>query len=77
MKKYTGVIGYELLNEPGPPSLYEGKDGDIKLENVLPGIVGQKFLTQFYERLQTEIRKEDDQSIIFWEPVSKNLLLTT
>ena len=65
MKKYTGVIGYELLNEPGPPSLYEGKDGDIKLENVLPGIVGQKFLTQFYERLQTEIRKEDDQSIIF------------
>ena len=76
MKKYTSVIGYELLNEPGPANIYEGKDGDVKLENLLPGIVGQKFLTQFYERLQMEIRKEDDQSIIFWEPVSLNVFLT-
>ena len=76
LKKYKSVIGYELLNEPGPANIYEGKDRDVKIENLLSGIVGRKFLTQFYERLQKEIRKEDDQSIIFWEPVSKNLIHT-
>ena len=45
------------------------------MENLLPGIIGKKFLTQFYDRLQREIRKEDDESIIFWEPVSRGAIL--
>ena len=63
-KHHKSVIGYELLNEPGVPNIFK----DVL--NFLPGIAGKKFLQQFYDKLQTAIRKADDQTIIFWEPVS-------
>lgn len=63
-KKYKSVIGYELLNEPFAPDIYKDT------LNLLPGITGKKYLKGFDERLQATIRKEDDESIIFWEPLT-------
>ena len=70
-KKFKSVIGYELLNEPGPANIYHGNQGDVDMKNLFPGIIGKNFLTQFYDRIQKEIRKEDEESIIFWEPVCR------
>ena len=38
--------------------------------NLLPGLQGKTFLKPFDEIIQQAIRKIDDESIIFWEPVS-------
>ena len=65
-KGRKSVIGYNLINEPWTANIY--KDA----VNLLPGVAGKKFLVPLYERLQKAIRKIDDETIIFWEPVSRS-----
>ena len=68
--KFDSVIGYELMNEPFAGNVFE--EGHLK---ILPGISGEENLVPFYDIIQNEIRKIDDDTLIFWEPVSIKLLI--
>ena len=68
--KFDSVIGYELMNEPFAGNVFE--EGHLK---ILPGIAGEENLVPFYDIIQSEIRKIDDETIIFWEPVSTKLAI--
>ena len=71
--KFDSVIGYELMNEPFAGNVFE--EGHLK---ILPGVAGEENLVPFYDIIQSEIRKVDDETIIFWEPVStKSAILYT
>ena len=53
------------MNEPFAGNIFE--DDHLKL---IPGIAGETNLVPFYDIVQKSIRKIDDDTIIFWEPVS-------
>lgn len=63
-KDVDGVLGYELLNEPWA--------GDIYTDPTLmfPGNAGSKNLQPSYTSVAEAIREVDDNSIIFYEPVT-------
>ena len=69
-KNFDSVIGYELMNEPFAGNVFE--EGHLK---ILPGIAGEENLVPFYDIIQSEIRKIDDETIILWEPVSIKLAI--
>ena len=58
------ILGYELLNEPWTGDIY----ADTSL--LLPGNAGFRLLQPFYDAASEGIREEDDETIIFWEPVT-------
>ena len=64
-KSFDSIIGYELMNEPFAGNIFEGDH--LKF---VPGIAGETNLVPFYDIVQKSIRKIDDNTIIFWEPVS-------
>ena len=53
------------MNEPFAGNIFE--DDHLKL---VPGIAGETNLVPFYDIVQKSIRQIDDNTIIFWEPVS-------
>merc|ERR1719481_1515601 len=63
-KDDNAVLGYELMNEPWTGDLYQ----DASL--ILPGNAGYELLEPFYTAAHEAIREVDDESLIFWEPVT-------
>eukprot|EP01102_Stenamoeba_stenopodia_P008003 TRINITY_DN2266_c0_g1_i1.p1 TRINITY_DN2266_c0_g1~~TRINITY_DN2266_c0_g1_i1.p1 ORF type:complete len:535 (-),score=83.50 TRINITY_DN2266_c0_g1_i1:97-1647(-) len=64
-----GVIGYELINEPWPGDIY----GDPRLL-VDRGYADRVNLAPLYERLNSVIRANDNDHIIFFERTLADLL---
>lgn len=64
----SNVIGYEIINEPFAGDFYQ--DPSI----LIPGIAGSKNLAKMYEKVASEIRKQDDRHIIFYEPVTWGMI---
>ena len=62
-------IRYELINEPWAGDIY----ADPLL--LLPGNAGSQNLQRIYESLAAAIRKVDEQTLIFYEPVTWGMLL--
>ncbi|KAL4454600.1 hypothetical protein ABPG74_021805 [Tetrahymena malaccensis] len=57
------VLGYELINEPFAGNIFKNP------LLLVPGVADKKFLQDVYERVALEIRKYDEDHIIFFEPV--------
>lgn len=68
-KGHTAVLGYELINEPWA--------GDVWAEptRLLPGVAGGSNLLPAYDSLSTTISEVDDETIIFYEPVTWGVVL--
>ena len=60
----SGVLGYELMNEPWTGDFYQ----DLSL--LLPGNAGYYLLEPFYNVASAAIREVDEEKLIFWEPVT-------
>merc|ERR1719410_1787799 len=58
------ILGYELLNEPWTGDFYQ----DLSI--LLPGNAGYELLEPFFNAASDTIRAVDDETIIFWEPVT-------
>ncbi|TRY67375.1 hypothetical protein TCAL_12092 [Tigriopus californicus] len=63
-KADSHILGYELINEPWAGDIFS----DPSL--LLPGVAGRKNLEPLYQQLHTVIREQDDETLIFWEPVT-------
>jgi len=63
-KENTAILGYELINEPWPGDIYQDAS------TILPGNAGQFNLVPFYEKINAAIRSVDDETLVFWEPVT-------
>ena len=68
-QKYN-VLGYELINEPWPGNTY----ADPLL--FLPGNAGSEHLLPLYDKLASAIDQVDNQTMIFYEPVTWGMILT-
>ncbi|KAL1917397.1 uncharacterized protein VTP21DRAFT_5053 [Calcarisporiella thermophila] len=62
--KYDNVIGYDLLNEPWAGDTYANPG------LLVPGVADKTTLEPFYNRIHKEIRKHDQDSIVFIEGVT-------
>jgi len=60
----SGIIGYELINEPFAGDFY--KDPLV----LLPGVAGSNNLMKMYDTVAKRIRQIDENHIIFFEPVT-------
>jgi len=58
------ILGYELLNEPWTGDFFD----DYSL--LLPGNTGYTLLQPFSEAASDGIREVDDETIVFWEPLT-------
>eukprot|EP00005_Dracoamoeba_jomungandri_P000139 CAMPEP_0174253230 /NCGR_PEP_ID=MMETSP0439-20130205/2606_1 /TAXON_ID=0 /ORGANISM="Stereomyxa ramosa, Strain Chinc5" /LENGTH=525 /DNA_ID=CAMNT_0015334145 /DNA_START=19 /DNA_END=1596 /DNA_ORIENTATION=- len=67
MKETTGILGYELINEPWAGDIY--KDPLL----LVPGYADSKNLAPLYHNLQKAIRDIDDQRIIFFEDATTDV----
>eukprot|EP01112_Ceratiomyxa_fruticulosa_P020687 TRINITY_DN712_c0_g1_i4.p1 TRINITY_DN712_c0_g1~~TRINITY_DN712_c0_g1_i4.p1 ORF type:complete len:514 (+),score=101.67 TRINITY_DN712_c0_g1_i4:1010-2551(+) len=63
------VIGYELINEPWPGDIYT--DPLLLIE---PGYADKKNLVPLYTALNSVVRKNDDEHIIFFEKLTTDVL---
>eukprot|EP00092_Neocalanus_flemingeri_P008290 GFUD01008936.1.p1 GENE.GFUD01008936.1~~GFUD01008936.1.p1 ORF type:complete len:562 (-),score=130.38 GFUD01008936.1:42-1727(-) len=63
-KNDPAILGYELMNEPWTGDLY--RDASL----ILPGNAGFELLEPFFNAASNAIREVDDETIIFWEPVT-------
>ncbi|KAF6016414.1 hypothetical protein EB796_025298 [Bugula neritina] len=66
---YDNVLGYELINEPWP--------GDVLSDPLLflPGHTGSTVLQPLYEKISSFIRSVDEETIIFYEPVTWGMII--
>ena len=62
------ILGYELINEPFA--------GDFFADPLilLPGNAGRQNLARMYAHVQSSVREVDDETIIFFEPVTWGML---
>lgn len=58
------IIGYELLNEPWCGNIYE----DPLL--IIPGVADKEKLQPMYDQINAEIRKHDEDRLIWFESVT-------
>ena len=63
-KDEPSILGYELINEPWGGNVHENA------AFLLPGVAGRRNLGPLYEKLHSAIREIDDETIVFWEPVT-------
>jgi len=63
-KDMPEILGYELLNEPWTGDFFD----DLSL--LLPGNAGHQMLEPFFNAASDAIREVDDETLIFWEPVT-------
>ena len=63
-KGNTAVIGYELINEPWAGDIYS----DPLL--LLPGEAGTRNLLRLYDLVNNAVRKIDNTTLLFYEPVT-------
>ena len=68
MSNITSVLGYEFINEPWA--------GDIFLSPTLliPGIAGRYNLLPLYDNVYKTIRKYDNDTLVFYEPVTWGII---
>jgi len=67
----SAVLGYELMNEPWTGNFYED------LSVLLPGNAGHELLEPFFNATSDAIREVDDETLIFWEPVTYAYFVNT
>lgn len=60
----TSVLGYELINEPWAGDIY------LKPDLLLPAKAGLLNLAPLYDNIHEIIRKVDQETLIFYEPVT-------
>ena len=65
----SGIIGYELINEPFAGDFY--KDPLV----LLPGVAGANNLMKMYDTVAQAIRRHDLNHVIFFEPVTWGMVL--
>jgi endoglycosylceramidase len=65
----TAVLGYELINEPWAGDIY----ADPLL--LLPGVAGRFNLMKLYDKAYKMIRQHDNDTLVFYEPVTWGVLL--
>ena len=68
-KQYNNILGYELINEPWAGNVWRSPT------LLLPGEAGRRNLAPLYDHLNAEIRKVDDVTNIFYEPVTWGVFL--
>jgi endoglycosylceramidase len=59
-----GILGYEIMNEPFAGDYYA--DPTI----MVPGVAGARNLEPMHDMVADAIRKNDNETIIFYEPVT-------
>ena len=64
----ANVIGYDLLNEPLAANMF------TQPWTAIPGVNDHINLETLYEDTQTVLRQNDDEAIIFFEPIQGDLL---
>ena len=69
MSNLTSVLGYEIINEPWAGNIFS------KPDLLIPGIAGRDNLLPMYDNLSKTIRKYDNDTLIFYEPVTWGILL--
>jgi endoglycosylceramidase len=69
MSNLTSVLGYEFINEPWAGNIFS------KPDLLIPGIAGRDNLLPMYDNLSKAIRKYDNDTLIFYEPVTWGILL--
>jgi endoglycosylceramidase len=62
------ILGYEIINEPWVGNPYK------KPSLLLPGIAGADNLQPFYDIISMNIRSEDTNNLIFYEPVTWGMI---
>lgn len=62
--KYSNVIGYEIMNEPWPGNVYKNP---LILD---PYYENHHQLVRFYKKIVDTIRKNDNRTTIYFEPVT-------
>ncbi len=62
------VLGYEIINEPFVGNFYKNP------LLLLPGISGNKNLMPFYNKISNSIRQVDNNTLIFYEPITWGML---
>lgn len=63
-KDEENIIGYELLNEPWCGNIYENP------LLIVPGVADKEKLQPMYDQINTEIRKHDEDRLIWFESVT-------
>lgn len=64
------VLGYELINEPFTGDTYESP------ELLIPGVADKRNLWPLYQRAHNAIRRVDNETIIFFERTTLNVVGT-
>ncbi len=67
-KDHPAVLGYDILNEPSPGSVYAGSDITLTAPDGEAAEFDRTLFTEFYERMIAAIREVDDNGWIFYEP---------
>ncbi|KAL3309116.1 hypothetical protein Ciccas_012338, partial [Cichlidogyrus casuarinus] len=70
-KNHSGVLGYELINEPFAGNIYKNP------LRGLPGYAGYHNLLPIYDYLVNRIREVDTETLIFYEPVTWGVFTPT
>jgi endoglycosylceramidase len=68
MSNLTSVLGYEFINEPWAGNIFS------KPDLLIPGIAGRDNLLPMYDNLSNAIRKYDNDTLIFYEPVTWGII---
>lgn len=67
-KDHPAVLGYDVLNEPSPGSVYSVSDLTITPPDGEAAEFDRTLFTEFYERMIAAIRSVDEDGWIFYEP---------
>jgi endoglycosylceramidase len=65
----TAILGYELINEPWAGDVYANP------LLLLPGFSGRLNLMPLYDRTYDTIRRYDDETLVFYEPVTWGVMI--
>ena len=68
MSKLNSVLGYEYINEPWAGDIY------FSPALLIPGVAGSTNLLPMYDNLYETIRKYDNETLVFYEPVTWGII---
>lgn len=67
-RDHPAVLGYDILNEPSPGSIYDSSDITFTPPDGEAAQFDRTLFTAFYERMISAIREVDEDGWIFYEP---------